>query len=109
MKEAMAKFTKESYLQHLVAVKFLKTSKGNGDEFINEVASISRTSHVNIVPFLGFCYERKKRALIHEFMPNGSFDRCIYGQESSSTNLKLEWGTMYQIAAGIARGLEYFH
>ena len=32
-----------------VAVKVLKESKGNGEEFINEVASISRTSHVNIV------------------------------------------------------------
>ena len=32
-----------------VAVKVLNNSKGNGEEFINEVASISRTSHVNIV------------------------------------------------------------
>jgi hypothetical protein len=39
-----------------VAVKVLKESKGNGEEFINEVASISRTSHVNIVTLKGFCY-----------------------------------------------------
>jgi serine/threonine protein kinase len=32
-----------------VAVKIINESKGNGKEFINEVASISRTSHVNIV------------------------------------------------------------
>ncbi|XP_015162712.1 probable receptor-like protein kinase At5g39030 [Solanum tuberosum] len=31
-----------------VAVKVLNGLKGNGEEFINEVASISRTSHVNI-------------------------------------------------------------
>ena len=31
-----------------VAVKLLNSSKGNGEEFTNEVASISRTSHVNI-------------------------------------------------------------
>lgn len=37
-----------------VAVKVLTESKGNGEEFINEVASISRTSHVNIVRLLGF-------------------------------------------------------
>ena len=37
-----------------VAVKVLKESKGNGAEFINKVASISRTSHVNIVTFMGF-------------------------------------------------------
>ncbi|KAF3456096.1 hypothetical protein FNV43_RR00740 [Rhamnella rubrinervis] len=44
----------------LVAVKVLNTIKGNGEEFINEVASISRTSHVNIVTLLGFCVEGSK-------------------------------------------------
>ncbi|KAL9427660.1 hypothetical protein AB3S75_029780 [Citrus x aurantiifolia] len=93
----------------LVAVKVLKESKGNGEEFINEVASISRTSHVNVVAFLGFCYEKKKRALIYEFMPNGSLDQFTYDHESSNGNRTLEWRTMYQIAGGIARGLEYLH
>ncbi|KAL6324837.1 hypothetical protein AAG906_018364 [Vitis piasezkii] len=59
---------------HLVAVKILSEPKGNGEEFINEVASISRTSHVNIVTLLGFCFEGHKRALIYEFMPNGSLE-----------------------------------
>ncbi|KAL6324543.1 hypothetical protein AAG906_013355 [Vitis piasezkii] len=45
---------------HLVAVKILSEPKGNGEEFINEVASISRTSHVNIVTLLGFCFEGHK-------------------------------------------------
>ena len=56
----------------LVAVKLLNKSKGNGQEFINEVATISRTSHVNIVSLLGFCFEGPTRASIYEFMPNGS-------------------------------------
>ncbi|XP_044505180.1 LEAF RUST 10 DISEASE-RESISTANCE LOCUS RECEPTOR-LIKE PROTEIN KINASE-like 2.4 [Mangifera indica] len=93
-----------------VAVKVLKESKGtNGEEFMNEVANISRTSHVNIVTLLGFCYERNKRALIYEFMPNGSLDKFIYDQKSSSINQKLDWKTKFQIAVGIARGLEYLH
>ena len=61
-----------------VAVKVLKESKGNGEEFINEVASISRTSHVNIVTLKGFCSEGSKRALIYELMPNGSLEKFIY-------------------------------
>ncbi|KAI8539049.1 hypothetical protein RHMOL_Rhmol09G0151000 [Rhododendron molle] len=56
----------------LVAVKVLKGLKGNGEDFINEVATISRTSHVNIVTLLGFCFEGRHRALIYEFMPSGS-------------------------------------
>ncbi|CAA7055617.1 unnamed protein product [Microthlaspi erraticum] len=35
-----------------IAVKILMEIEGNGEEFINEVASMSRTSHVNIVPLL---------------------------------------------------------
>ncbi|KAL4611816.1 hypothetical protein ACB092_08G153000 [Castanea dentata] len=70
-----------------VAVKVMKESKGNGEEFLNEVASISRTSHVNIVTLKGFCFE---------------------GNPSSS-NHHLGWETLYKIAIGNARGLEYLH
>ncbi|KAL5571290.1 hypothetical protein UlMin_020887 [Ulmus minor] len=95
---------------HPVAVKILKNSKGDGEEFINEVASIGRTSHVNIVTLLGFCYERNKRALIYEYMPNGSLDKFIFKQGSNvDANCSLEWETLYRIAVGIARGLQYLH
>ncbi|XP_065636794.1 PR5-like receptor kinase [Quercus suber] len=94
---------------HIVAVKVLTKSKGNGEEFINEVASISRTSHVNIVTLLGFCHEGTKRALIYEFMPKGSLDKYIYSQGLPDINCHLEWNTIHQIAIGIARGLEYLH
>ncbi|XP_061948069.1 LEAF RUST 10 DISEASE-RESISTANCE LOCUS RECEPTOR-LIKE PROTEIN KINASE-like 2.1 isoform X2 [Populus nigra] len=93
----------------LVAVKVLKESKGDGEEFMNEVASISRTSHVNVVTLLGFCYERNKRALIYEFMPNGSLDSFISDKGTPLTNCRLEWKKLYEIAVGIARGLEYLH
>lgn len=93
----------------LVAVKVLKESRGNGDEFINEVASISRTSHVNIVSLMGFCFEGSKRALIYEFMPNGSLEKFICKETPSKADRQLEWETLYKIALGIAQGLEYLH
>ncbi|TYH03304.1 hypothetical protein ES288_A09G209000v1 [Gossypium darwinii] len=96
----------------LVAVKLLNTSKGDGQEFINEVASISRTSHVNVVTLLGFCLEGGKRALIYEFMPNGSLEKFIYDYEqniSKDNRQHLTVKDLYQIAIGIARGLEYLH
>ncbi|KAG7981113.1 hypothetical protein I3843_05G215300 [Carya illinoinensis] len=93
----------------LVAVKVLKESKANGEEFINEVASISRTSHVNIVTLMGFCFEGSKRALIYEFMPNGSLEKFIFKKCSSKDDCQLDWETLYKIAVGIARGLEYLH
>ncbi|KAI8539064.1 hypothetical protein RHMOL_Rhmol09G0152400 [Rhododendron molle] len=92
----------------LVAVKVLKGLKGNGEEFINEVATISRTSHVNIVTLLGFCFEGRHRALVYEFMPNGSLDKFIH-DGGTLTYRQLDWEAMYRIAFGIARGLEYLH
>lgn len=88
-----------------VAVKVLKDTNGSGEEFINEVASISRTSHVNIVNLLGFCHDGKRRALVYEFMPNYSLDKFINrcGQNN------LDWEKLYNIAVGAARGLEYLH
>ncbi|KAL6319260.1 hypothetical protein AAG906_013934 [Vitis piasezkii] len=94
---------------HLVAVKALNTSKGNGDEFINEVASISRTSHVNIVRLLGFCFEGGKKALIYEFMSNGSLENFLGSKNPLKVSKHLGWEKLYQIAVGIARGLEYLH
>ncbi|KAK8710438.1 hypothetical protein V6N13_145762 [Hibiscus sabdariffa] len=92
-----------------VAVKVLSESKGDGEDFMNEVTSIGRTSHVNIVTLLGFCYKRWKRALIYEFMSHGSLDKFIFSQESDNQSRQLEWKTLYNIALGIARGLEYLH
>lgn len=92
-----------------VAVKLLNDSESNGEEFINEVASISKTSHVNIVSLLGFCLEGRRKALIYEFMPNGSLEKFIYNKNKAETAPSLSWEDMYQIAVGIARGLEYLH
>ncbi|KAM7529787.1 hypothetical protein LguiB_033197 [Lonicera macranthoides] len=89
----------------LVAVKVLNDANGDGLDFVNEVSSISRTSHVNIVTLLGFCLERTKRALVYEFMPNKSLDKFIRTNGSSS----LDCETLYRIAVGTARGLEYLH
>ncbi|VYS50241.1 unnamed protein product [Arabidopsis thaliana] len=102
-----------------VAVKVLKDSKGNGEDFINEVASMSRTSHVNIVSLLGFCYEGSKRAIIYEFLENGSLDKFISSKKlengsldkfiSSKKSSNMDQSALYGIALGVARGLEYLH
>ncbi|KAK3440505.1 hypothetical protein EUGRSUZ_B00775 [Eucalyptus grandis] len=55
----------------LVAVKLLKKLKGDAEEFFNEVASIR------------FCFEGSKKALIYEFMPNGSLEKFIFNKSNT--------------------------
>ncbi|KAL0679303.1 hypothetical protein Bca4012_007284 [Brassica carinata] len=65
----------------------------------------SRASHVNIVSLFEFFYERSKRAVIYEFMPNGSLNKFI----SNNISTKMEWNTLYNIAVGVPRRLDCLH
>lgn len=91
-----------------VAVKMLENSTGEGEDFINEVATIGQIHHTNIVRLLGFCSEGTRRALIYEFMPNESLERYIFSPDSNSQELLVP-EKMLDIAIGIARGMEYLH
>ncbi|KAL8116512.1 hypothetical protein AgCh_022865 [Apium graveolens] len=77
---------------HLVAVKILGKSKATGQEFINEVATSGRIHHVSVVELIGFCFEGPKRALIYEFMPNGSLEKYIFRKEGTEEEIvSLSW------------------
>ncbi|WJX10295.1 hypothetical protein P8452_01036 [Trifolium repens] len=91
----------------LVAVKLLDKGKSNGQDFINEVATIGRIHHVNVVQLIGFCVEGSKRALIYEFMPNGSLEKYIYSHTEEEYSLSCE--KLHVISIGVARGIQYLH
>ncbi|XP_042034722.1 rust resistance kinase Lr10-like isoform X1 [Salvia splendens] len=91
---------------HLVAVKLLGKSGANGQDFINEIATTGRIHHVNVVELVGYCAERSKRALIFDFMPNGSLDKHIFIREKTSP---MDWEMKFKIAVGVARGIKYLH
>ncbi|XP_050278582.1 rust resistance kinase Lr10-like isoform X4 [Quercus robur] len=90
-----------------VAIKLLSKSKANGQDFMNEVATIGRIHHINVVQLIGFCVEGSKQALVYEFMPNGSLDKFIFPDRENST--VLTWDRIYEIAVGVAQGIKYLH
>ncbi|XP_042385323.1 rust resistance kinase Lr10-like isoform X2 [Zingiber officinale] len=97
-----------------VAVKLLGGSNFHGQDFINEVDTIGRIHHLNVVRLLGFCSEGSKRALVYEFMPNGSLDRYIFSSKSNrngacSSRRRLSSRKLNEIALGVARGINYLH
>ncbi|KAK9939139.1 hypothetical protein M0R45_015846 [Rubus argutus] len=89
-----------------VAIKMLGNSKTNGQEFINEVATIGRIHHVNVVRLIGFCVDGSKRALVYDFMSNGSLEKYIFSQQGV---ISLRCEKIFEIAVGVARGIQYLH
>uniref|UniRef100_A0A5B7AJA7 Protein kinase domain-containing protein n=1 Tax=Davidia involucrata TaxID=16924 RepID=A0A5B7AJA7_DAVIN len=92
-----------------VAVKVLDNNnfKGNGEEFINEVGTIGRIHHVNVVRLVGYCADGFRRALVYEFLPNDSLEKFISSENHK--NHSLRWEKLQDIALGIAKGIEYLH
>ncbi|GLT63260.1 hypothetical protein SLA2020_358370 [Shorea laevis] len=91
----------------LAAIKMLGKSKAIEQDFFNEVATIERIHHVNVVQMIGFCVEGSKRALVYDFMPNGSLDKHIFSREGNIATLG--WENLYKISLGVACGIEYLH
>ncbi|KAG6742343.1 hypothetical protein POTOM_053214 [Populus tomentosa] len=89
-----------------VAVKILGKSKSNGQDFINEVATIGRIYHVNVMRIIGFAVEGSKHALVLEFMLNGSLEKYLFSKQGI---IPLSNEKMYEISLGVARGIEYLH
>lgn len=90
----------------LVAVKVLDKSNSESQDFINEVATIGRIHHVNIINLFGFCLEGSKQALVYEYMPNGSLGDML-SKRGASLSVGME--KLLEIAVGIAHGITYLH
>lgn len=92
-----------------VAVKLMEKTYNDGQEFINEVATIGRIHHVNVIRLLGFCLQGSRRALVYEFMANGSLEKFICSDEKIGVERLISGERLYSVALGIARGIEYLH
>jgi serine/threonine protein kinase len=90
----------------IVAVKVLYGSSDQTIEkqFMAEVSTIGRVHHFNLVRLYGFCFEKYMRAVVYEYLGNGSLDRYLF-----SENNILGFGKLHEVAVGTARGIAYLH
>ncbi|XP_040378503.1 G-type lectin S-receptor-like serine/threonine-protein kinase At2g19130 [Oryza brachyantha] len=95
-----------------VAVKKLDGLRQGEKQFRTEVVTLGTIQHVNLVRLRGFCCEGNKRALVYDYMANGSLDDHLFNGgpgSDSKRQVTLSWKQRYDVAVGVARGLAYLH
>ncbi|MBA0670894.1 hypothetical protein Goklo_024223 [Gossypium klotzschianum] len=60
--------------EHHVAIKLLGKSKGNGQDFINEVASIGTIHHANVAKLIRYMTCLMDYIKPHNILPNENFN-----------------------------------
>ncbi|XP_068644830.1 L-type lectin-domain containing receptor kinase SIT2-like [Aristolochia californica] len=89
-----------------VAVKKVSHDSEEGmRQFLAEITSLGRLRSPNFVELLGYCRRKGELLLVYEFMNNGSLDKLLYDEPSSTLN----WSQRFQIIKQIASGLFYLH
>ncbi|KAK7363046.1 hypothetical protein VNO77_05175 [Canavalia gladiata] len=95
----------KGYLKDLnsyAAIKRISADSTQGvKEYTAEVTIISQLRHRNLVKLVGWCHKKNNLFLIYEYMPNGSLDSGLFGEE------KLLWQVRYNVALGLASALFY--
>ncbi|XP_020200568.1 U-box domain-containing protein 70-like [Aegilops tauschii subsp. strangulata] len=96
----------KGFLRHTtVAIKKFNREGATGDnEFNDEVETLRRMRHPNLVTLIGVCMEAK--ALIFEFLSNGSLEDCL---QCNDQREPLSWRTRIKIATDICTGLIFLH
>uniref|UniRef100_A0A8R7VA49 Protein kinase domain-containing protein n=1 Tax=Triticum urartu TaxID=4572 RepID=A0A8R7VA49_TRIUA len=89
-----------------VAIKRVSPESKQGmKEFISEIMILGHLRHRNLVQLLGYSRHRNELLLVYDYMPNGSLDKFLHGQDRKD----LDWVYKFNIIKGIASGLFYLH
>ncbi|XP_059076987.1 L-type lectin-domain containing receptor kinase S.4-like [Cryptomeria japonica] len=92
--------------KEMVAVKKISQWSNQGrKEYVSKVTIISRLRHRNLVKLLGWCHRKGELLLVYEYLPNGSLDNYIFGEQKGA----LDWDRRYDIACDLASALVYLH
>lgn len=69
-----------------VAIKALDLSPESfqgEQEFVTEVLVLFTLNHPNVIKMIGYCSEGDLRAIVYEFMQQGSMDHRVRGNPST--------------------------
>ncbi|GLJ14420.1 hypothetical protein SUGI_0233020 [Cryptomeria japonica] len=95
----------------VVAIKVLTPRRLEADDcFQRECQTLLKVAHPNLVKIIASCAEADFKALVLQFMPNGSMDRHLHrgsidNSEVEVLSLRKRWEILYEVA----RGISYLH
>ncbi|KAH0877844.1 hypothetical protein HID58_065238 [Brassica napus] len=72
-----------------------------------EIETIGQVRHRNLVRLERFWIRKENGLMLYKYMPNGSLYDVLHRSNQGETGL--DWSTRFNIALGIAHGLEYLH
>ncbi|KAM0933490.1 putative protein kinase RLK-Pelle-LRR-XII-1 family [Dioscorea sansibarensis] len=102
--------------EETIAVKVLNLQRrGALKSFTAECEALKNIRHRNLMKILNACSSldfsgNEFRALIFEYMPNGSLEKWLHPQDDENPRLmNLDLGQMLNIAIDVASALDYLH
>ncbi|KAJ7949650.1 Mitogen-activated protein kinase kinase kinase [Quillaja saponaria] len=84
-----------------------KRQEDKDNAFVNELESLSRLNHKNLVRLLGFFEDNNERILVYEYMKNGTLHDHLHKLHTYSP--LVSWAARIKVALDAARGIEYLH
>ncbi|KAL6624711.1 hypothetical protein ACP70R_032032 [Stipagrostis hirtigluma subsp. patula] len=91
--------------QNIAIKRISPESKQGMKEFISEITILGHVRHRSLVRLLGYCRHKHELLLVYDYMPNGSLDKYLCGQD----RMALGWCQRFRIIKGVASGLLYLH
>ncbi|KAF6174242.1 hypothetical protein GIB67_033774 [Kingdonia uniflora] len=85
--------------------KFSRENIQGKDDFLAELTIINRLRHKHLVRLVGWCHKNGMLLLVYEYMPNGSLDNHLFGEQEEI----LSWERRYKIISGVAYAINYLH
>ncbi|CAN6325997.1 unnamed protein product [Urochloa humidicola] len=92
-----------------LAVKVLKPSDNVTKDFVSEIEILSCVEHRNAMSLVGFCVDGGRLMLVYDYMPRGSLEEMLHGENNKAGKGALGWRERFKVATGVARALESLH
>lgn len=99
--------------QTVVAVKRLAITSAEGEDAENklnaELESLGHIRHRSLVKVLGYCSSPDVKALVLDYMPNGSLESLLHPLQNAEVIQAFDWTARFNIAVEVAEGIRYLH